>query len=109
MAMHDRRQFERIRIPESAKLFVRDAKGKKIGRLHTLGRGGMMVSALRDLPVGEKLTLNVVDEAEGSSCALTVIVRYRSEEGFGCEFERLDVEAAVEIGVWMGRFYSNQA
>jgi hypothetical protein len=106
--MHERRQFERIRIPESAKLFVRDGKGKKIGRLLILGRGGMMVSALRELPLGDKLNLTIVDEAEGASCDLAAVVRYRSDEGFGCEFERLDVEAAVEIGVWMGRFYGNQ-
>lgn len=106
--MHDRRQFERVGIPESARLFVRDGRGKKIGRVLTLGRGGMMVDALRDMPIGDRFVLTLSDEVEGNSCSVAALVRYRSDEGFGCEFERLDVEAAVEIGVWMGRFYSNQ-
>ncbi len=104
--MDDRREFERIRIPESAKIFVRDSSGKKIGVMHTLGRGGMMVDCPRDLTIGTRLKLTLADELEGQSCEVTSIVRYKTDEGYGCEFEKLDVESAVEVGVWMGRFYS---
>ena len=104
--MDDRREFERIRIPESAKIIVRESGGKKIGLMHTLGRGGMMVDSPKELAIGTRLQLTLADELEGHSCEVTSVVRYKSEEGYGCEFEKLDVESAVEIGVWMGRFYS---
>ena len=105
--MDDRREFERIRIPESAKIVVRDSGGKKIGLMHMLGRGGMMVDSPRELAIGMRLHLTLADELEGHSCEVNSIVRYKNEEGYGCEFEKLDVESAVEIGVWMGRFYSH--
>ena len=106
MEMDDRREFERIKIPESARIYVRDSAGKKIGVMHTLGRGGMMVDCPRELAIGTRLKLTLADDVEGHSCEVTSIVRYKSDGGYGCEFEKLDVESAVEIGVWMGRFYS---
>jgi hypothetical protein len=28
--------------------------------------------------------------------------------GLACEFEKLDTDAAVDIGVWIGQYYSAQ-
>lgn len=106
--MDDRRRFERVDIPDNARIFVLDSNGSKLGPLRILGRGGMLFLSNRDLTPGSKMTLRISDEVEVLTRDVEATIRYRSPEGIGCEFEKLDADTAVEIGVWIGKFYSSR-
>lgn len=103
--MDERRRFERIDVPASSRLTVLDEDGKKLGRLKMLGRGGMLFECQRAYTLGTKQTFHISDDPEGIVCEVHAVVRYNSKEGLGVEFEKLDTDAAVDIGVWIGKYY----
>jgi hypothetical protein len=105
--MDDRRRFERIDVPQSSRLFALDENGNKLGKLKILGRGGMLFISSIPFKPGSKHTLQISDEVEGIVRPVQAVIRYHTFEGVGCEFEKLDTDAAVEIGVWIGRFYAS--
>ncbi|SRR6266702_3819055 len=104
----ERRRFERIDIPESARLHVLDSTGRKLGKVKSLGRGGMLFTC--DVPYmpGSKQVFQICDYAEGVFRSVNAVVRYFTSRGVACEFEVLDTDAAVDIGVWIGKFYSSK-
>ncbi len=106
--MDERRRFERVEVPGSAHIQILDAGGKKLGRLKMLGRGGMLFECATSYPSGSRQTLYICDDAEGINREVHAIVRYFTSEGLGCEFEKLDIDGAVDIGVWIGRFYPSK-
>ena len=107
--MDDRRKFERINIPASARIHVQTGAGKALGPVTVLGRGGLMVETPESFELGKKMELRIVDEAEGIHRKVTAIPRYRQGTGVGFEFYHLDADAAVEIGVMIGKYYSHEA
>lgn len=104
--MEDRRKFERVQIPESAKVYVQDAQGRRLGSVRMLGRGGLLLEVAQGLPAGTRHTLYILDDSEGIRREVQVLVRYSMPDGVGCEFEDLEPDAAVEIGVIIGKYYS---
>jgi len=106
--MDERRRFERVNVPDSARLHVMDASGKKLGKVKMLGRGGMLFECTTPYASGSKQTFHICDDIEGIVHPVNTVVRYFTKEGVACEFERLDVDAAVDLGVWIGKFYSAQ-
>ena len=102
----ERRKFERIPIPESAGVYAADARGKRAGLVKMLGRGGMHLDTTRRWPVGAKRILVITDEREGIRRKVHTVVRYAGGAGVGLEFEKLTPDAAVEIGVIIGRYYA---
>ncbi|HSA94043.1 MAG TPA: PilZ domain-containing protein [Terriglobales bacterium] len=102
----ERRKFERVAIPESSGVFAADARGKRAGTVKMLGRGGMHLDTTRRWPVGAKRLLVITDEREGIRRRVHTVVRYAGSTGVGLEFEKLTSEAAVEIGVIIGRYYT---
>ncbi len=109
MAIDDRRKFERINIPASARIHVQTASGKELGPVTVLGRGGLMVETPESFELGKKIELRIVDEAEGIHRKVTAIPRYRQGPGVGFEFSHLEADAAVEIGVIIGKYYAHGA
>jgi PilZ domain len=107
--MDDRRKFERINIPASAGIHLQTASGKELGPVSVLGRGGLMVDTPESFELGKKIELRIVDEAEGIHRKVTAIPRYRQGTGVGFEFYHLDADAAVEIGVMIGKYYAHGA
>jgi PilZ domain len=105
----ERRRFERVDIPESARIQVLDSNGKKLGLLKILGRGGMLFCCETPYPPGARAMFQICDHEEGITRSVNTIVRYFNDEGIACEFEKLEIDAAVDIGVWIGKFYSSQA
>jgi c-di-GMP-binding flagellar brake protein YcgR len=103
----ERRKFERISIPASAKIRAENSKGKTVGPVRMLGRGGLMVDTQESFEIGGKMNLVIVDEAEGIHRTVSVVPRYRQGQGVGFEFHHLDADAAVEIGVIIGRHYAH--
>lgn len=106
--MEDRRKFERVTIPESARIFVLDKRGNRLGPLRILGRGGMLFESVREIPNGTHMGFHLSDETEDIRREISAVVRYQSPEGIGVEFEKLDADTAVEIGVWIGRYYAER-
>lgn len=104
--MQERRKYERVRLPNSAKVVVLDSDGKQIGRVRTIGQGGLSVQTERKFAELSPLHITVVDESEGIRRDLAAAVRYKTPDGIGVEFVGLSVEAAVEIGVIIGKYYS---
>ncbi len=107
--MDERRKFERIHIPASAGIHLQTAAGKELGPVSMLGRGGLMVDTPESFELGKKIELRIVDEAEGIHRKVTAIPRYRQGPGVGFEFHHLDADAAVEIGVIIGKYYTHGA
>lgn len=101
----DRRKFERVPIPASARLYMTDTAGRKLGAVRMLGRGGFLLESKVDFQPGDRHHMLLVDEQDGIRRHLHVVVRYVFPEGIGFEFERLEPDAAVDVGIIIGRFY----
>lgn len=107
--MEDRRKFERITLPESTKVFAHDARGERLGRIRIIGRGGLLVETRQSMSPGTRTQLVLVDDTEGIKRPVPVVARYATPQGVGFEFETLEPDAAVEIGVIIGKYYSATA
>jgi hypothetical protein len=105
----ERRKHERIGVPQNA-VIAQDKKGKLLGMVRQLGRGGMLIegdpSAMKK---GKKYTVTIVDDTERIKRKLELVVRYTDERHVGCEFQQLNVDAAVELGILIGKYYSGQS
>ena len=106
MDMDDRRKFERITLPDSTKVFAHDARGERIGRIRVIGRGGLLVETRQVFAPGSHHELVLVDDTEGIKRPVSAVARYSSRQGIGFEFETLEPDTAVEIGVIIGKYYS---
>jgi hypothetical protein len=105
----ERRKHERIGVPYEASVSVFDKKGKRAGVVRQLGRGGMMIEPDTDFKKGKSYTLTIVDETEGIRRKVQLVVRYTDPRHVGCEFEDLDADTAVEIGILIGKYYSGKS
>ena len=106
--MDDRRKFERLNLPTTSKAFVTDANGKRLGNLSVLGRGGFQID-VRDnsaFPNGSTHEVVIVDESEEIRREVTGLVRMSLPGAVGFEFKDLNPDAAVEVGVIIGNYYS---
>jgi len=102
----ERRRFERLEIPGTAGVTVNFADGKNAGSMTVLGRGGMRVDSPHKFKSGDVYELVIMDESEGIRRAVKATVRDVTPSGAGFQFEDLDPDAAVEIGVIIGKYYS---
>src|SRR5512146_1055889 len=105
----ERRRFERVNLPESAKVYLADSQKRRLGPVLMIGRGGLLFKTDVPFETGTKVDLLLVDDTEGIKRELNGIVRYSREDGVGVEFEALDPDAAVEVGVIIGKYYSAES
>ncbi len=106
--MDDRRKFERLSLPTTSKAFVTDASGKRLGNLSVLGRGGFQIDT-RDnsgFQQGAVHEVVIVDESEAIRREVKGVVRMSLPGAIGFEFQELNPDAAVEVGVIIGKYYS---
>ena len=104
----ERRKFERVLLNKVAKAYVTDAHGKKLGHLRMLGRGGFQVETKRKFVVGDSITALIVDESEDIRREVIGVIRNVAEGKLvGIEFSDLDPDAAVEVGVIIGKYYAS--
>ncbi len=106
MNMDDRRKFERITLPDSTKVYAHNAHGERLGRIRIIGRGGLLVETRQMIAPGSHHELVLVDDTEGIKRPVPAVARYTTPQGIGFEFESLEPDAAVEIGVIIGKYYS---
>jgi hypothetical protein len=104
--MDDRRRFERINLPEASKVYATDADGKRLGLVRILGRGGLLVATGEKFEDGSEYTLALVDESEGIRRKVHAEALYTTPQGVGFKFVNLEPDAAVEVGVIIGKYYS---
>lgn len=105
---HERRRFERVDVAFSAGVQVTDRKGKVMGVLRQLGRGGFMLEPNKPVKPGKKYELMIVDASENVKRAVTAVARYADARYAGFEFQHLDVDAAVDIGILIGKYYASE-
>lgn len=102
----ERRRFERVSLPDSAKVYLADSQKRRLGPVLVIGRGGLLFKTDYPFEPGSRVDLLLVDDTEGIKRELNAVVRYNREEGVGLEFDRLEPDAAVEVGVIIGKYYS---
>lgn len=103
----ERRKFERVVMPHSANVYVATPDEKKLGGLRMLGRGGFQVETSRTFKMEEIHPLILIDSSEGIKRKVRGVVRNIAPGGLvGFEFQNLDADAAVEVGVIIGKYYS---
>jgi PilZ domain-containing protein len=105
---HERRRFERVDVSFAAGVQVTDRKGKVMGVLRQLGRGGFMLEPEKAVKPGKKYEVLIVDKGEGIRRAVTAVARYADARYAGFEFQNLDVDAAVDIGILIGKYYTSE-
>jgi hypothetical protein len=105
----NRRRHERVEVTFTAQVYVTDDKGKRVGILRQIGGGGMMIEPEREFKDGKKHKLIIVDKSENIRLPIKVIVRYADIRRVGFEFDGLDIESAVEIGILIGKYYQTDA
>jgi hypothetical protein len=107
MSGEERRRFERVNLPVSSNVEVRTDDNHALGAVRMLGRGGLQVQSSRKFSIGEEHRLLLIDESEEIRREVNAIVRNVAGSGLvGFEFQNLSPDAAVEIGVIIGKYYS---
>jgi len=107
--MENRRNYERVQIPESAGIYAIDDGGKRIGAVRELGLGGMLVDTKLACQEGDMLSLVLVDDSEGIRRHVKTVSCYKATGGVGFHFHTLEPQAAVEVGVIIGKHQSAKA
>jgi|SRR5579872_2824005 len=103
----NQRRYERVKIGKSADVFATDDKGRRLGAISVLGQGGLMINTSAPFQVGDRHKIVVVDEVEDISRELSLVVRSVEDGKVGFSFETLDRDAAVEIGIIIGKYYES--
>ena len=101
--MDNRRKYERVRIPASAGIYVTDDAGKRVGAVRELGLGGMLVETAVGCHEGDMLSFVLVDESEDIHRHVKTVSCYKTPSGVGFHFHTLEPQAAVEVGVVIGK------
>lgn len=102
----EQRRFERVDIVRSAHVTVLGADGEKVGMLLQLGRGGFMMEPQKPYTKdGKTHQLTIHEPDEEINVEVQARVLYSDPRFVGFEFVELDPNAAVEIGIIIGKHY----
>ena len=104
----DRRRFERVDIAAEAGVLVFDVKGRRVGVLRQLARGGFMMEPVKDYSDDNKIyNFTIQEPREGISVTVNARARSAGEDYAGFEFVDLDPNSAVDIGLIIGAYYDH--
>lgn len=105
----ERRKFERVDIARNAHVSVLGPGGKKAGALVQLGRGGFMMEPQQAYAKDDKIhRLTIHEPDEEINVEVQARVLYSDSRFVGFEFIDLDPDAAVEIGIIIGKHYETR-
>jgi hypothetical protein len=107
--LSNRRRFERVEVTFNAHVQVLDEKAKPAGVLRQIGRGGFMLEPEKEFKEGKKYKFIIVDRAENIKLNVKATCRYGDLRRAGFEFDGLDIDSAVEIGILIGKYYQTDA
>jgi hypothetical protein len=85
--MYGRRRFQRIALPEEA--IAIDQAGHQLGRVCQVSGGGFLIYpalAVARMPVGQRMTITVVEPPTNTSNSVNVEVRYHNANAVGVSF-----------------------
>ena len=102
----NRRKYERVKIPASSGIYVTDDAGRRVGAVRELGLGGMLVETTAGCHEGDMLSFILMDDSEGIRRHVKTVSCYNAPDGIGFHFHTLEPQAAVEIGVIIGKHQS---
>lgn len=102
---HERRKFERVAVGYAAKVRITDTKGHLLGILRKIGRGGFALEPEKPFKKDKKLKVVISDDSEKIRFQVNAVVRYAGPREAGFEFRDLDAEAAVDVGILIGKYY----
>ena len=106
IATDERRRDQRYAVPRAAEIHLCDERGRKLGKVLVLARGGVLVQTSHSFERERSYQLWIADEGSGIRRAVTVQVLDRRSAGLVLRFDDLQSDAALEIGVMIGRYYS---
>ena len=105
-AASDRRKFERVDIAQASQVLVLESKGKRVGVLRQIGRGGFMMEPEKPYDKDDKThKLTIHEQSEKIEVEVNARVLYANPSFVGFEFVDLDPNAAVEVGIIIGKYY----
>jgi hypothetical protein len=105
----ERRRFERVDIAQSSQVLVLEPKGKKVGVLRQIGRGGFMMEPEKTYSKDDKThKLTIHEPGEKLHVEVHARVLYANPNLVGFEFVDLDPNAAVEVGIIIGKYYEHE-
>lgn len=107
--LDNRRKYERVEVTYTSQVHVTDDKGKRVGVLRQIARGGFMIEPEKEFKEGKKYKLIIVDRSENIKLNVKGVCRYADIRRVGFEFEGLDIDSAVEIGILIGKYYQTDA
>ncbi|MFB3917932.1 MAG: PilZ domain-containing protein [Terriglobales bacterium] len=87
MSYPDRRQFERLALPDDA--VALDDSGRRLGLVSHAGGGGMQIRLEvppEEFAIGMRLRVNVREPATNINHSIDVVVRYIQSNSLGVEF-----------------------
>jgi c-di-GMP-binding flagellar brake protein YcgR len=104
----ERRKFERVDITHQAQVLVLDARDGKTGVLRQLARGGFMMEPEKAYTEDNRIySFTIHEPTEDIRVRVNARLRFSDQQYAGFEFVDLDPDAAVEIGMIIGKYYEH--
>lgn len=105
----ERRKFERVDIAQSSQVLVFGPEGKEVGVLRQIGRGGFGMEPQQPYSQdGKTHKLTIHEPGEKIRVEVHARVLYAGPNIVGFEFVDLDPNAAVEVGIIIGKYYEHE-
>jgi hypothetical protein len=103
----EKRRFERIDIGPSARILVMD-EGARVGELRQLARGGFSMKTEKSYEKDTKThVFTIVEPGEDIRVDVKARLRFLERGHAGFEFVDLDPDAAVDVGIIIGKYYEH--
>jgi hypothetical protein len=104
----EKRRFERIDIAPHAKILVLDEQEEKVGELRQLARGGFSMKTDKSYSKDSKThQFTILEPGEEISVEVKARLRFVERGHAGFEFVELDPDAAVDVGIIIGKYYEH--
>lgn len=105
----EKRRFERVQIAPSAQIEVLDGKGKSVGVVRQLARGGFSMEPAKNYSKDNRVyDFTIHEQEEDIRAEVRARVRFSDDQLVGFEFVDLGPDAAVEIGIIIGKYYEQE-
>lgn len=107
-AREEKRRFERITIGPAVEIPVLDTRDKQAGVLRQLARGGFAMETDRTFTKDTRIyDFTIHEPTEDIRFQVSARVRFCEPNLVGFEFVDLTPEAAVELGILIGKYYEH--
>jgi hypothetical protein len=102
----ERRKFERVDIAQKSQVLVLEPQGGKVGVVRQIGRGGFMMEPEKSYARDDKVhQFTIHEQEEEIHIDVSARVLYADQKLVGFQFIDLDPDAAVEVGIIIGKYY----